>query len=228
MRNVLGAASIWDRVPSPGAWRLAGSVLISLGGQGLVLLGMFLATRQSSRDFGAIGFGVYQVARRTISVVVFPFMCGTGISIPRYLACADEHRSEVGPWLVAGASLAGGLQLAFLILAALFAAPFGRFSFGAAYTTSLLTSLLVASAGLCAHSLAFATLRGLSRFSSATALQVVNISLVPLAGVMMASGKAGNALFITGALWITIGGSVFVRVCQQSAKPFPKARDLGY
>lgn len=225
-RNVLFAASIWDRVHSPGARRLAGSVLISLGGQALVLLGMFLATRQSARDFGAIGFGVYQVARRTLNVVVFPLMCGTGISIPRYLACSEGRRSEGGPWLLAGASLAGGLQLAFLVLAAFFAASLGRFTFGTASTPPLFISLLVAITGLSIHNLGFSALRGLSRFPSAAALQVVNISLVPLAGILMASGQASNALLITGVLWIAIGGSVFVRVCQQSARPFPKARDF--
>ena len=226
-RNALFAASsIWDRVHSPGARRLAGSVLISLGGQALVLLGMFLATRQSARDFGAIGFGVYQVARRTLNVVVFPLMCGTGISIPRYLACSEGRRSEGGPWLLAGASLAGGLQLAFLVLAAFFAASLGRFTFGTASTPPLFISLLVATTGLSIHNLGFAALRGLSRFPSAVALQVVNISIVPLAGILMASGQASNALLITGVLWIAIGGSVFVRVCQQSARPFPKARDF--
>ena len=86
---------------------------MSLASQALVLFSMFVTTRESARDFGAIGFGVYQVARRTLSVVVFPLMCGTGISIPRYLARAEGRKREVGEWLVAGASLGAGLQLVF-------------------------------------------------------------------------------------------------------------------
>jgi O-antigen/teichoic acid export membrane protein len=152
-------------------------------------------------------------------------MCGTGISIPRYLARAEGRKREVGEWLVAGASLGAGLQLAFLILAGLFATQLGRWTFGAASTTPLMASLLVATAGLFTHSLACAALRGLSRFQSANALQVANLAVAPLAGVLLARGQASNALFITGALWMAIGGAVFARIWQQWARPLPDARD---
>src|ERR1039458_7600069 len=92
-----------SRVLSSHGFRsLGSSVLVSLASQALVLFSMFVTTRESARDFGAIGFGVYQVARRTLSVVVFPLMCGTGISIPRYLARAEGRKREVGEWLGAG------------------------------------------------------------------------------------------------------------------------------
>ncbi len=113
-----------------------------------------------------------QVARRTLSVVVFPLMCGTGISIPRYLACAEGRKKDVGEWLVAGASLGAGLQTVFLILAGLLATQLGRFTFGPSSTNPLIASLLVATAGPFTHSLGYAALRGLSRFQYANALQV--------------------------------------------------------
>lgn len=206
-----------------GLRRLAGSLSVTLVGQGLLLCGLFLTTRASAAAFGAVGFGEYQVARRTLAVVAFPLMCGVGVSMPRYVARGIGDRKEVATWLLSGGILAAMLIAVFLGLGTWWSAELGRWTFGIGGGRWLVLSLLLAVAGTFCHTLAYAAMRGLSRFRSAAVLQVVDGGLAPLAGVLLAGGRVERALGITGGLWITIGCVVFVRICWQWARPAPSA-----
>lgn len=214
------------RVGPGGLRRLAGSLSVTLVGQGILLCGLFLITRVSAAAFGAVGFGEYQVARRTLAVVAFPLMCGVGVSMPRYIARGIGDRRGVATWLLSGGILAAMLMGVFLGLGTWWSAEIGRWTFGSGGGQCLVLSLLLAVAGTFCHTLAYAALRGLSSFRSAAGLQVVDGALAPLAGILLAGGRVERALGIAGGLWIAIGCFVFVRICWQWARPAPSAMEL--
>ena len=211
---------MWQALSLPaGTRRLAGSVLVTLMGQCLLLSGLFLITRISVRAFGGVGFGEYQVARRTLAVVAFPLMCGLGVSIPRHIARDISDPRKVAKWLYAGGILSGVLLAVFLVLGTCASASIGRWTFGDDAQQRLVLSLLVAVTGMFCHTLASAALRGLSRFHLAAALQVVNGALVPLTGILLAAGRVERALAIAGFLWIVLGMTVLACVCRQWPRP---------
>lgn len=205
--------------------KLVGSLWVTFVAQGAVLAGVFFITRLSATSFGAVGFGEYQVARRTLAVVVFPLLCGIGVSMPRYMARDLGSRTGVASWLVASAGLGVALQAVFLGLGLLFAASLGKLTFGVD-RRALVYSLLIAVAGQFCHNVAYAAMRGLSHFRSAAFLQVTDGVLAPLAGVLVAHGSVERALAVAGGIWVVIGTCAFVRICRQWARPFPCAADV--
>lgn len=221
----LRALRVELRAPSAGLRKLAGSLWVTFVGQGALLVGVFFITRLSATSFGPVGFGEYQVARRTLAVVVFPLMCGIGVSMPRYMARDLGSKTGVAGWLVASAGLGVALQAIFLGLGVLCAVTLGKLTFGVD-RRALVFYLLIAVAGQFCHNVAYAALRGLSRFRSAAFLQVTNGVLAPLAGVLVAHGSVERALGVAGGIWILIGTCAFVRICRQWARPFPCAVDV--
>ena len=208
-----------EKALSPGARRLAGSVSATLLGQAVLLGGLFLITRISVQSFGAVGFGEYQVARRTLAVVAFPLMCGLGVGLPRYIARGMDDRAEVARSLYAGGLLAAALLTVFLVGGVLWSDEIGRWTFGAGRERGLVFPLLAAIVGVFGHTLTLAALRGMSRFRAAAVWQVVNGALVPLAGVLLAGGHVGRALGIAAGLWCGLAGGVYLALCREWAPP---------
>jgi O-antigen/teichoic acid export membrane protein len=209
-----------------GVQRLAGSLSVTFTGYCALLLGLFLITRVSASVFGAVGFGEYQVARRTLAVVALPLMCGLGVSLPRYIARDIDDKQEVVKWLFSGLVLAAMLIALFLGMGIWWSAKIGQLAFGNGGRHGLVLALLVAVVGMFCTTLLLSVMRGLSRFHSAAALQIVNGVLVPLTGVLLAAGHVGRALGITGGLWIAIACGVFARVCWKRMPLAPSALQM--
>jgi O-antigen/teichoic acid export membrane protein len=212
--------------PPPTAQRLLRSFSATLAGQGLLLVSLLVVTRASASLFGPPGFGVYQVARRTLAVVSYPLMCGIGTSLPRYMARDAGNRRNIGSWLVAAAVVGLSLEVTFLGAAALRADWFGGWTFGEVSHRGLVFSLLIAIGGQFFYNLAYAALRGLTRFRSAAQFQVVNGAIVPIMSVLCAGGRVERALSITGIGWAVIGGAVFSWICRDFVRPFPAPSEV--
>jgi O-antigen/teichoic acid export membrane protein len=204
---------------SAGVRRLAGSLSVTLLGQGVLLCGLFLMTRVSASAFGAVGFGEYQVARRTLAVVAFPLMCGLGVSMPRYIARDIGDRREVATWLISGGLASAALIGLFLGLGLWWRAAIGRWTFGDSSRQGLVLALLMAVVGMFCNTLALSVMRGLSCFRLAAVLQVAFGAMAPLAGVLLASGRVERALNIAAVLWIAIACVVFIQVWREWAIP---------
>ena len=197
-----------------GARRLAGSLSITLIGQGLTLVGLVLITRLSVHAFGATGFGEYQVARRTLAVIAFPLMCGLGVSVPRFIARDIVDPKRVAAWLLAAMCLAVILIAGFLGFGTIFSSSISRSTFGL-NSKPLVLSLLLAAAGMFLSTMAIAALRGLSRFHGAATLQVLNSVIVPMIAIFFAYGRVERALIATGAGWAGISCVVMGRLYRE-------------
>jgi O-antigen/teichoic acid export membrane protein len=207
--------------------RIAGALFVTLLGQALLLCGLFLLTRISATIFAPVGFGEYQVMRRTIAVLTFPLMCGLGVSLPRYIARNIGNAAEIARWLYATLAFAIALIGIFLALGAACSAEIGRWVFGSSSRNSLVFALLVASVGMLCATLSAAALRGLSRFRFAAVLQVVNGALAPLLGIVFCAGRVERAFHIAGILWVAIAIGIFIALCREWANPAISLPDVG-
>jgi O-antigen/teichoic acid export membrane protein len=227
---VVETGQLWARVARSapaGLRRLAGALSATLAGQALLLCGLFLITRISVTVFAPVGFGEYQVARRTLAVVALPLLCGLGISMPRYIARDIADKAAVGKWIFSSAVLAAGLICLLLVLGTRLSGEIGRLVFGRSSRDTLTFALLLAVSGMSSGTLAVAGMRGLSRFRIAAALQVINGALVPLAGVALCGGRVERAFHIAGTLWIVIALAVFVALGREWAPPSVSLQEIG-
>lgn len=212
----------WVRVARSapeGFRRFLGALSITFAGQAVLLGGLFLITRISATIFSPIGFGEYQVARRTLAVVALPLLCGLGVSLPRYVARDIADEEAVGKWILSAFVLALALICSFLVLGAIWFGEIGRLVFGSSSRNSLTFALFLAVIGMFCATLAVAAMRGLSRFRFAAILQVVTGALVPLAGVTFCHGRVERAFHIAGALWIVIALGIFITLYREWVYP---------
>lgn len=199
--------------------RFLGALSITFAGQALLLGGLFLITRISATIFSPVGFGEYQVARRTLAVVALPLLCGLGISLPRYVARDITDEAAVGRWILSASVFALALICFFLVLGAIWIDKIGSLVFGSSSRNSLTLALFLAVIGMFCATLAIAAMRGLSRFRFAAILQVVTGALVPLAGVTFCRGLVERAFHIAGTLWIVIALGIFIALCYEWTYP---------
>ncbi|HEY2860242.1 MAG TPA: hypothetical protein VGJ21_17615 [Terracidiphilus sp.] len=219
---VVNAAGRWKALVQsapPGLRRLAGHFSTTLVGQVMLVLGLFVVTRVSAGLFTSSGFGQYQVARRTLAVIALPLMCGVGISMPRYIARSLDDRRAVARWLFSSVAVVVLLSAGVIAYGLWDSSRVCTWVFGSQSERWLVPALLAAVVGTLCHTLAYSALRGFSRFHSTATLQVVDGALVPLAGVLLASGRVERALIIASVLWVAIGGAVLVRLCWQWSRP---------
>jgi O-antigen/teichoic acid export membrane protein len=190
-------------------------------GQTITLAGLFLITRISVHLFGPVGFGQYQVARRTLAVIALPLMCGLGISLPRYIARDITKPERVARWLISALCLGAALVAGFLAFGTLFASTVGRWIFGNSGSRPLVLALLIASAGMFSSTLAIGAMRGLSRFKASAVLQVASGALIPLAAILIAAGRVERALIINGIGWFVMAFCVFGFLSRSWTKLLP-------
>lgn len=206
-----------------GLRRLAAHFSTTMAGQVLLVLGLFVVTRVSAGLFTASGFGQYQVARRTLAVVALPLMCGVGISMPRYIARSLDDRRAVAAWLFSSVAVVVLLSAGVVAYGFWDSSRVCGWVFGEQSERWLIPAVLAAVVGTLCHTLAYSALRGFSRFHATATLQVVDGALVPLAGVLLGSGRVERALFIASVLWVVIGGTVLARLCWQWSRPLMPA-----
>jgi O-antigen/teichoic acid export membrane protein len=187
----------------------------------LSLSGLLFITRISALRFNSTGFGEYQVARRTLAVIVFPLMCGIGISLPRYIARSLNRKEDIAAGLIGSTILGLGFQVLFTAFGIFRADDLGRMIFGSGDRTLLVRSLLMAVGGQFFHNMAYVVMRGLARYRSAAVLQVVNGVVVPLVGILRSNGSPTRALFIAAASWTILGVAAFVHFGLRWAHPIP-------
>ena len=75
-------SKVKDRLKS----KMAGDVIWTFAGQVLVLLAAFALNKVLSVRLDVDTFGEYNLVKRSVSVISFVMLAGTGIAMPRYLA----------------------------------------------------------------------------------------------------------------------------------------------
>jgi O-antigen/teichoic acid export membrane protein len=167
----------------------------------------------AAQFLGAVGFGEYTISRRAIGLLYLPLVMGFGIAAPRYIAIAKAGAlSGYSPRSFAMATLTAGLFPALLVIALMNLSPAGSSAilFGSSSMQSLVRPATLALAGLTAHSMVYAVLRGRSDMSSANILSLLNNAFVPIAAFVFVTHNAAKVLTATGAAWLLISFAALV------------------
>ena len=167
----------------------------------------------AAQFLGAVGFGEYTISRRAIGLLYLPLVMGFGIAAPRYIAIAKAGAlRDYSPRSFAVATLTAGLVPAFVVIALMNLSPAGSSSilFGDPSMQSLVRPATLALAGLTAHSMVYAVLRGRSDMRLANILSLLNNAGTPVAAFLFVTHNAANVLSATGAAWLLISGAALV------------------
>jgi O-antigen/teichoic acid export membrane protein len=177
--------------------------LVTFATEFLTLGSTLAAFKLAALHSGTEGFGEYVLARRTLSLLQLPILCGMGVAVTRYVA---RSRAEGDP-ITEARYFAAGLTVS-ITLAALGAtilnvvpAAWSGVLFGVERHGNLVRSISVAIAGLAIHGVAYGALRGRVDMVRANLLQGVNLAMVPLAVLSVPGLSAGQVVATTGLLW---------------------------
>lgn len=172
-------------------------ILIQIGGVAFLFVS---ASGLSAEDFGS-----YQVGRRTFSLIGFPALVGTGLSVPRLVAMAvgEEHKNRIRI-LLSAISIVFPILGLLAGLSFLFPIQVGQLIFGKATTPALTAGLIVCVVGLCFHTLLYGYLRGIRSLSVASVLAVVNMVVIPFVALILCNKDPGLLLLYGGLGWITV------------------------
>jgi len=167
---------------------------------GLVLISVIYVTRLLARGLGADEFGAYSLARRVISTVLTFTTLGMTIAIPRYLGFYGGSLERQRAYIFSGIVLISVPTVAFVLISVAFPNMISSAFFGGAQSKGLLHGTIILLIGLTLHMVAYAVFRGKLQMKYANALQILNISLVPLvvALFMARSFDASVVLLVMG------------------------------
>jgi O-antigen/teichoic acid export membrane protein len=171
-----------------------------------VLLGSLVTFKIAADVLGSTGFGEFAVARRAVTVLTFPLLVGLGISLPRYVSLAlgkGTVGTAAAAYSVASVFIGVPILAGFSVLALHEPDRVAQLFYGDARFAALTTPVVLAIAGLYAHTLAYANYRGRLRMWPANLLQLVNLALLPPLAVLASHGSAATAIEIIGVGWLT-------------------------
>lgn len=215
IRNLAG----WKEVPSTGSWTegplLGGrtgvrAYLATFATEFTVLVSTLVVLRIAALYWGPTGFGEFIVARRTISFLHLPLLCGMGLAITRYVAVARQgatRRSE-GAYFISGLLVALSATSMAAVVLWVGAEPLAYLFFGSPEHAAIVCSIALAVFGGVLHGLVYGLFRGRRMMGIANALQFVTSSLVPLVVFMLPGLQVAEMVALQGVLSCLVPGSM--------------------
>jgi len=172
------------------------------------LASTLLALKLAATSWGATGFGEYMLARRTLSLLQLPILCGMGVAVTRYVARARAASDPVAEhiYFTAGALVAVITALAAAIMLNLAPRPIAGLFFGSPDYAGLVRALSLTVTGIALHSVAYGMFRGQVAMGRANSLQAINMGLVPVAVLTPSGLTVVQVVTLTGVLWCLIAG----------------------
>lgn len=161
-----------------------------------------LVLRLAASNWGTLGFGEFVLARRALSLLQLPLLCNMGIALSRYVAMAE---GRAGPsrssYLLAASTVGLAASLGAAAVLLVLAAPAAALMFGSSEFTPDVRRIALALPGLVLHGVAYGYYRGRLQMLRANALQVINLGVVPVVAVVIATESVSQALLVLAAGW---------------------------
>ncbi len=187
------------------------------------------ALKVAAVAWGAAGFGEYVLARRTLSLLQLPILCGMSVAVTRYVARA---RSSTAPGTERRYFAAGVLAsmtsvgFAVLVLNAV-PGPVAGVLLGSSSYSGMIRALSLAIAGLGLHGVAYGFLRGRLSMARANAMQALNLGLIPLAALTASRWGVVAVVTVMGVGWCVVGGVATAVILQRTARAQDGRSGLG-
>lgn len=180
-----------------------------------VIAGGLLVYWLAARAFTTDGFGVYVLARRTLSLIQLPLLLGLGLSVTRFIAMAGEDASVEGSMIAAASVVSGVMAIGAVVVVVLTARPLAYVLMGGVELAPIMVAMVPAFPGIMMHSLAYGILRGRLKMAPANALQLLNLGIIPAAAFAVSGDSVVRVLLATGGAWCLTSGAVMVAVVRR-------------
>lgn len=163
-----------------------------------ILLCAFAITKIVSSSFSVDGFGLYNIVRRSASVLSFTMLAGTGIALPRYISLYESKGNYSKVLNIINATLVFMVTITIIvvILGWLFK-PYLMDVIISSDDDNLYLLTFLYSIGLSASSLLFAYYRGKNNYKQFSISQIA-LQLIFIISALLCSKSSINSLFL---LW---------------------------
>lgn len=179
----------------------------------LTAVSILMTLRFAKTHFAELDFSAYAVLRRLVSFMTPLLTVGCCVAISRSIAVPSKSLQKTeatDAFFVVGALLILLITfLPFAILALFFPATTAWFLFGSVGSTDLLRVSVLAIFGSLLHTLAYAYLRGKLQQSKASFMNFLNIGLLPMMSVYVAS-NVSHAFLLSGLAAVFTSSSVLL------------------
>lgn len=165
-----------------------------------VLAGFFIIYRLLANYFGPDGLGEYSLIKRLVSLFQPFLFLGFGVGLSRYLAIANDKNQRRG-YMQAGGGAIALATLVFLVIINIFKNQFSSIFFGGNDYVDLVLPFSMLLAGIIFHTLIYSFFRGNLMIGSFNALQVVNLTLMPVALIFFLRGTDIKELVYSTGWW---------------------------
>lgn len=193
---------------SRGSWRpfgqgaSSGDYAVTFAAEFGTLAAGLLVLRLAATNWGTLGFGEFVLARRALSLIQLPLLCNMGIAVSRFVAMATERPGPTrSSYLLAAAAIGLAVSLVAAVVFLALAAPAAALIFGSSEFTPDVRRIALALPGLVLHGVAYGYYRGRLQMLRANALQVLNLGVVPVLAVVVATESVPQALLFLAGGW---------------------------
>lgn len=180
-------------------------VLTTFSGQFVVLLTNFIINKMMSIFVGVSQFGVFNIAKRSATVIGFIVLLEFGISVPRYFALYREQEKDrafsyyqVGVYLIMITSIIS------LLLGISFSATISKFVFGNTSYQGMVLPMMIFAIGTCVNTFVFSAYRGAEYYYLYTTIQIATQFINMFAIIIMRDQGLSNILLWWGLSYILI------------------------
>lgn len=147
--------------------------IVTFSGQFVVLITNFIINKVVAIYVGVSQFGIFNIAKRSATVIGFIVLLELGISIPRYVAMylhSDKKKAmsyfQTGIYMIIVTSIVG------ICIGFLFSEPVSRILFGTKSYQYLIMPMILFAVGTCINTFAFSAFRGAEYFYMYTIIQI--------------------------------------------------------
>ena len=152
--------------------------------EAIVLVAFLFIYRLIAKQFGPEGLGEYSLVKRVIGFFLPLLMLGIWVGVPRYVAMT-KNQAERSSYLKAGWLVVTTFTFIFLIFVNSFKEYFAKIFFGNISYVDLIMPFSFFLAGSILHTFNYAYLRGKLLVKIFNSLQIINLSLAPLAILLL-------------------------------------------
>lgn len=177
----------------------------------VIMIVNFIVYKAASNLMPVDSFGIFNVARRSATLVAFVLLNGLGISIPRFLSIYRQTRNLVleKNLLVAGTFLALVTSLFLLFCSIAFPEYLSRIFLGSESSTSAVFPVSLHSIGILVFTFVSAYLRGINKIKNFNLMQL-GFQLIVLVLLFTAGKDPITLLGCWGLSWMVIAAIIFL------------------
>ena len=192
----------------------------------IVLLSGLAVFKLAMIQFGDIGFSEFSIVKRNSTYLYTFIVLGLGITVPRYIAMEIGTKSgnENNVFLSAFVIMIFSLTITSMLLL-FFQEEISFLLFGDQSYTKFLFPIFISIVGLSFHSIVYAYFRGKMIFITTNLLQIINMSLIPLA-VFIFAQNIEEVFLYSGLIMAIINLIILIKIFLVNSFEFDQIKEF--